>query len=179
MGPTKKKILLLLLGGVALGCAYLPHQQRRVLRDISREWKRIDRQKLQNDTSALYKSKLIVLKQNPDGSYRYTLSDKGKSKALTYKFQKMKIPKHKWDKKWRLVSFDIPEDYRKGRDALRQKLRLLGFRELQKSVFVFPFECRKEIEFVAEFFGVRKYVRYGILEFIDNDRQLRKIFKLL
>jgi len=179
MGSTKKKILLLLLGGVALGCAYLPRQQRRVLRDIGREWKRIDRQKLQRNTNALYKSKLVVLEQNSDGSYRYTLSDKGKSKALTYKFQEMKIPKHKWDKKWRFVGFDIPEDYRKGRDALRQKLRLLGFRELQKSVFVFPFECQKEIEFVAEFFGVRKYIRYGILEFIDNDHQLRKIFKLL
>ena len=178
MSPTKKKILLLLLGGVLLGFSYTPYQQRRVLKEIGKEWKRIDREKLKKDIYSLYKSKLLTTKQNPDGSYTYVLSDKGKSKALTYNFAKMRIPKHKWDKKWRLVAFDIPEDYRKGRDALREKLRELGFIELQKSVFVVPYECKNEIEFLIEFFGVRKHVRYGVLESIDNDLHLRKIFKL-
>ena len=176
MGPTKKKILLLLLGGVLLGFTYSPYGQRKVYREISKEWKKIDREKFRRNIAALQRSKHVSIKQNPDGSYTYMLSGKGKSQALTYNFQGMKIPKHTWDHKWRLVAFDIPEDYKKARDALRHKLRGLGFQELQKSVFVFPYECQNEIEFIVEFFRIRKYVRYGVLESIDNDSQLRKSF---
>jgi len=86
--------------------------------------------------------------------------------------------KEKWDGQWRMVIFDIPEDLRKARDALRSKLKELGFCELQKSVFVFPYECKDEIDFIVEFFGVREYVRYGILRSIDNDPHLRRIFHL-
>lgn len=178
MGPMKKKILLLLLGGVLLGFTYSPYGRRKVYREIGKEWKRVDRENLKRNISALHRSKHVSIKQNPDGSYTYTLSDKGKSSALTYQFEQMQIPKHTWDKKWRLVAFDIPEDYRKARDALRRKLQQLGFRELQKSVFIFPYECKEEIEFIIEFFAIGKYVRYGVLESIDNDLSLRKIFHL-
>jgi DNA-binding transcriptional regulator PaaX len=76
------------------------------------------------------------------------------------------------------VVFDIPEKLKRGRDALREKLKELGFYELQKSVFVFPYECRDEIEFIIEIFELRKYVRFGVLEEIDNELHLKKIFEL-
>ena len=41
-----------------------------------------------------------------------------------------------------------------------------------------PYECRKEIRFIIKFFRMEKYVRYGVLSMIDNDLDLRKIFKL-
>jgi DNA-binding transcriptional regulator PaaX len=176
MSPTKKKILLLLLGGVALGFSYSPYGQRKVYRAISKEWKKIDREKFRKNITALQRSKHVSIKQNVDGSYTYSLSEKGKSKALTYQFQQMKIPKQKWDNKWRLVVFDIPEDYKNARNVLRRKLRELGFQELQKSVFILPYECENEIEFIVEFFKIRKYMRYGVLESIDNNSQLRKSF---
>ncbi len=67
----------------------------------------------------------------------------------------------------------------KARDALRERLKNLGFYELQKSVFVFPYECQDEVNFLIEFFNLRKYVRYAVVESIDNDLHLRKIFNLL
>lgn len=82
------------------------------------------------------------------------------------------------DGKWRLVVFDIPEKIREGRRALREKIRELGFHELQKSVWIFPYECKNEIDFIVEFFNLRKYVRFGILESIDNELHLKKIFNL-
>jgi len=54
----------------------------------------------------------------------------------------------------------------------------LGFYELQKSVWIFPYECKNEIDFIVEFFGLRKYVRFGILESINNELHLKKIFNL-
>lgn len=179
MGSLRQKILLLLYAGVALGFTYTPKQQCKILKTLSREWKKIDRENLKKEVRNLYRSKLIEGKENPDGSFTYVLTDKGKIKAFTYHFQEMKIKKTSWDGKWRVVIFDIPEKLRTSRNALREKLKKLGFYELQKSVFVFPCECKDEIDFIIEFFNLRKYVRYGIFEFIDNDLHLRKIFRLI
>lgn len=179
MSPTKQKILLLLLGGIAFGYSFTSQRQWRVLKEVAREWKRIDRKKLRDEIRQLYQSKLIEKKENRDGSYTIILTEKGKLRALTYHFQKMRIKGGKWDGKWRLVIFDIPEKIRRGRDALRDKLKELGFCELQKSVFIFPHECKNEIDFIVEFFNLRKYVRFAILELIDNELHLKKIFKLV
>jgi DNA-binding transcriptional regulator PaaX len=143
-----------------------------------REWKKIDARKLHREIRELYQSKLIELKNEPDGTTVMKLTDRGKTKVLKYRFEEMKINRPQWDSKWRLVVFDVPEKIRSGRDALREKLRNLGFHELQKSVLVFPYECRDEIDFLVEFFELRRYVRYGVLESIDNDLHLRKIFGL-
>ncbi|MCH7763134.1 MAG: hypothetical protein IIB95_05255, partial [Candidatus Marinimicrobia bacterium] len=61
---------------------------------------------------------------------------------------------------WRIVIFDIPEKRKKARDAINLKLKELGFHPIQKSTFIFPYECRNEIDFVAEHFFVRKYINY-------------------
>ncbi|HCX28109.1 MAG TPA: hypothetical protein DHI91_03145, partial [Candidatus Portnoybacteria bacterium] len=63
-----------------------------------------------------------------------------------------------------MVLFDIPERQKPARDALRSKLKRLGFFEFQKSIFVHPFSCKDEIEFLIEFFQIKSYVRYGLLE---------------
>jgi DNA-binding transcriptional regulator PaaX len=177
--PVGQKILLLLLAGVSLGLTYSPRRQARIIQELQREWKKIDRKKLNNTVRQLYKSKLVTAQKNKDGTDTFILSEKGRLRALTYKFEEIQIYPGKWDGKWRLVVFDVPEKFRHGRDALRQKLRELGFYELQKSVFVFPYECKNEIDFIVEFFGMRSYVRYGILEAIDSDIHLRKIFRLV
>ena len=179
MTELKKKILLLLLTGLALGFTYTPSRQYKILKAAARDWKKINQEKLKREIRALYHSKLIEVKENPDGSFTYVLTDKGKMKILTYHFQKMKIKKEKWDGKWRLVVFDIPEKLKVYRNAFREKLKELGFYELQKSVFVFPYPCEDEINFLIEFFNLRKCVRCGILESIDNELHLKKIFGLI
>lgn len=178
MTPAKQKILLLLYTGLELGFTRTLHRQQRIFNNLSREWQKIDREKLREDIRDLYKSHLVGERENPDGSFTYVLTDKGKLKTLTYNFQNMEIKQDQWDGKWRLVIFDIPEKIRKGRDALREKLKELGFYEIQRSVLVFPHPCQEEIEFLVEFFNLRKFVRFATIESIDNDLHLRKIFHL-
>jgi DNA-binding transcriptional regulator PaaX len=179
MSPIKEKILLLLVSGIALGYSCTPQKQLRVLKGAKKWWQNINERVLREKIRELYRSKLVETKENPDGSLTLVLTDKGKMKALTYHFQEMKPKTEKWDGKWRIVIFDIPEKKRRARDALREKLKELGFYELQKSVFVFPYECMNEIEFIVEFFQLRKYVRYGVLDSIDNELHLKKIFELI
>ena len=178
MKPLGQKILLLLLTGVAMSLSYTPQRYWRTIKIAGKEWRNINKKELQKEIKKLYQSKLIKRKENPDGSITMTLTDKGKLKTLTYRFEEMKIDRKNWDSKWRLLIFDIPEKIRRGRNALREKIKELGFYELQKSVFVFPYDCKNEIDFIIEFFNIRKYVHFGILETIDNENHLKEIFNL-
>ncbi|TSC95130.1 MAG: phenylacetic acid degradation operon negative regulatory protein [Parcubacteria group bacterium Licking1014_1] len=178
MKPTTQKILLLLFTGVALSLSYTPRQYWRTLKSASKEWKIINKKDLRYGINKLYESKCVRKSKNKDGTVTIIITDKGKLKALTYHFERMAIEKKNWDGKWRIIGFDVPEKVRWGRDALRDKIKKLGFYELQKSVFIFPYNCKNEIDFIIEFFEIRKYVRFGILETIDNERHLKEIFKL-
>ena len=90
---------------------------------------------------------------------------------------KIKKPK-KWDKQWRIVIFDIPEKFKGAREALREKLKELGFVELQKSVFAYPFECEDEINFIVEVFQIRPFVRLVKAGSFTNEEQFKIKFNL-
>jgi len=179
-GPVQKKILLLLSGFAAMGLSYGPRRQIWILKQIGREWNKINQQALNRAIKSLYESKLINIKERADGATKITITKSGKTKSLEFKIDEMNIKKPKtWDKKWRLVVFDIPEEHKKAREAIRECLNNLGFYKFQKSVFILPFECEDEIDFITEYFNVRSYVRSILAETIDNELHLKKIFNLL
>lgn len=179
-GHVQRKILLLLLGGMALGLSGSPRNYFRILGKIQKDWKAINEQQLRRSIKALYESKLLEEKQNKDGTVTLILSGKGKRKALTYNIDEMQIktPAH-WDGKWRIVLFDVPEKIKGSREIIRFYLKNLGFYEFQKSVFIHPFDCQNEIEYIIENFQLRKFVRFIAADFIDNELHLKKHFKLL
>jgi DNA-binding transcriptional regulator PaaX len=127
----------------------------------------------------LYQSQLVDFKENKDGTISLVLTDKGKKKTLQYNIDTLKIKKPiHWDKLWRLVIFDIPEKEKKGRDALAGKLKQLGFYPMQKSVFIHPYECKNEVDFIIEIFNLRRYVRFLVVKEIDVELDLRNRFGL-
>jgi len=120
-----------------------------------------------------------LLKEYKKGEERYLrLTQKGELEIARYMLSRKKLSP--WDKKWRMVIFDIPEATRKDRDFLRKQLKWLGFLELQKSVWVFPHEIKKEL---MDFIKLCKVelngdIRFLTVEQIDNDRDLRHHFQL-
>lgn len=131
--------------------------------------------------STLYrlKSKKMVTMYYKDNEEVVEITEKGKKRLLKYEFNEMKIkiPK-RWDGLWRIVIFDIPEKRKKVRNAINLKLKELGFYPIQKSTFIFPYECRNEIDFVAEHFFARKYINYIVAKEIDDSKKLKKFFKI-
>jgi len=166
----KEKILLALLHGIAFGCAYTPRQQNRILKSFAKIWDSSPK-KISREVRNLKKSVLIKkITKIKGGGYQIELTEKGKIKAIEYDIlRKLEVKDKNWDGKWRMLIFDVPEKFRIGRDALRWKIRKLGFKELQKSVFVIPYECKKEIDFVIKYFELRPYIHYGILEIVDGE----------
>lgn len=179
--PVKMKILLLLQAGVALSFAGgTLGKQFRILGDLMDSWKDVDREYLSKIVREFYVGRLISMTDNKDGTTTAVLTEKGKKRALTFNFKKMKIKvPDVWDGFWHVVIFDIPEKYKWARLALRDKLLALGFFQCQKSVYIHPFPCEDEVEFISQFFEVGRYVRYGILKHITNEAELLLYFNHL
>ncbi|MEX2029031.1 MAG: hypothetical protein WD963_00945, partial [Candidatus Paceibacterota bacterium] len=180
MGTVKKKVLLLLLSGLALGLTRSGRQQLWILGKIPKEWKKINHRALQRAINSLYSSHLVQEKNNKDGTTTLILTENGKQRALRFNIDNLKIKKPvKWDGKWRIVMFDIPEKLKRLRDSLRLHFQGVGLIELQKSVLVYPYPCSDEIEFILELYNARKYVRFVLAERIDNELHLKKKFQLI
>lgn len=178
-GSTQEKVLLLLLGGLALSLNKSPKGYFRIVRGMRAEWNDINHRSLMYSIKNLYKSNLVKQNDNRDGTVTFILSKKGKEVATTCNMDEMVIPITKWDKKWRIVMFDIPEKLKKVRESLRYQLKKLGFLELQRSVFVLPFECENEIEYIVEFYNIKKHVRFIEANRIDNELDFKHRFKLV
>jgi phenylacetic acid degradation operon negative regulatory protein len=107
------------------------------------------------------------------------LTKKGKQKHLKYKLDEMKIqPQKKWDGKWRIVIFDVPINQSRNRMEFTSKLKEIGFKLVQKSVWVCPYPCEDEIDFLKEIYEIRPYVRIITAENIDIKNDLLKKFQL-
>lgn len=87
-------------------------------------------------------------------------------------------PQAVWDKKWRLVMFDIPTEMKYTRDAFCGVLKRIGFIHYQKSVFICPHPCEEELEIIAEYFGIADCVDIVVAAKIMRDVEYRTAFKL-
>ena len=114
-----------------------------------------------------------------NGLMHLTLTNQGKRFAYKNRLPTLKLPRaSQWDHKWRIIAFDIPESKRSGRDALRENMKRLGAVQIQKSLWVWPYDCQEEIDFIAGLFGVRSYVHHILAESITAEKSLRKVFNL-
>ncbi len=177
LGPVAQKILLLLAGGVRLSLTRRPDAYFRIVRDIAKEWGKINHRSLRKSIKKLYQSKLISCQESRDGIVTMMLTAHGGKRILRYKANDIHIKKPaKWDGVWRIVMFDIPEKHKRGRDALSLKLKELGLYPMQKSVFAHPYECKDEIDFIVELFDLAPYVRFIRTKDIDIAFHLKRHF---
>ena len=177
--PIKQKVLASLEAGVSMSLTRSVNKQKFIWRKLKREWAKIDRRQLYRIISEFKHERLISYQELSDGTIEVILTEAGHRRALRYNIDQLTIGKPRaWDKKWRVVMFDVPEKRRRGRDALRLKLKELGFFEWQKSVFVYPYPCRDQIDFVVEFFELRTNVRFAELINPTNEAELKLQFGL-
>jgi CRISPR-associated endonuclease Cas2 len=90
---------------------------------------------------------------------------------------KIKKPK-KWDRKWRILIFDIKERNRDIRNKIRNTLVSIGFIKLQQSVWVYPYDCEDLITLLKADFEVGKEILYIIADRIENEKVLLNYFGL-
>lgn len=180
IGANQKKVIKLLLDGANLSVAGSLQKDFGIIKSMSDEWNKIKEYSLKRAIRSLYQSRLVKVMENDNGSMTLVLTEDGKKKALTYNMDTMTVKKpKKWDGKWRLVLFDIPDKRKKEREVLRSLLKQLGFVKYQESAFIIPYECKNEVDYVVEFFNLHPHVRFLEVASFDDDLVIKRNFGLI
>lgn len=169
---TTREILFTFCDGIARFEEIVGYEWQR--REIQKYWKWRDLDKDRYYQSLRRLEKQGYIKRYLKGKKNLIrLTPLGNKKAHQYLFKnlKIKIPKT-WDQKWRLVIFDVPEEKKTLRDIIRQRLKNWDFYQLQKSVFVYPFDCQKEISALKYLYNLDSYLQFIVAESIETEIDL-------
>ena len=114
--------------------------------------------------------------------YAYALTPKGEWAAMKAHVSRgMSVAneyKGNWDGKWRIVLFDFPESQRQHRDYVRRVLVQHGFRQFQRSMWIWPYRIPEYLRRLFSDPRLSKHVRYVTTQDINYDADLRRRFKL-
>ncbi len=173
----------LVSGGMIGGSLLLPGATIGLAKPFNKLMDKLDERGQQRQAVKLLaymKNKQLVSYDNTY-SHGITITEKGRQRLAKANFNKISIKRlARWDGVWRVVVFDIPEKLKPARNALRLKLRALGFQPLQRSVWIHPFPCHAEIEAVTLYYSLTDFVTYIETSYIDKPHLLKRRFiKLL
>lgn len=122
----------------------------------------------------LEKKRIIYL-----GGEKIKLTKKGRVllKEIYLSNIKIQIPK-KWDGKWWVVAYDIPEIYKKSRNIFRSFLERNDFFRIQKSLWAFPYNCKEEIAVIAKDINILPFVVVMSTDNLPNRRDLEEYYNI-
>ena len=121
-----------------------------------------------------------IIKKDDYGVYR--LAEKGEKEAffahLNAESRIYRPEQQKWDRKWRIVFFDVPEKKRRYRDFLRTIIKTAGFKEFQKSIWIYPYPVPKFIKELLFEENIKQYARFITTYDMEYDQDLKRMFNL-
>lgn len=123
-------------------------------------------------------AKGLVTFEEKNGKRYARITEKGEHMLQMETERVAMTKKRKWDRRWRVVIFDIPEKRKSMRASLRRFMSEYGFVRLQDSVWIYPYDCEDLIALAKANFRVGADVLYMIVERLERDTHLREHFKL-
>ena len=181
---TKNILLGILISGVVVISAASPYAGQAITKDLIKliryKINNKKRRKIFYNTFYRLKNQGFINMEYSGKQLHISLTKEGREKAGKYQIDNLEIKKpRKWDKKWRVLMFDIKDKQKIKREALRGKLKELGFFQLQKSVWICPYDFTKEVDIMKSFFNFKEgeIVVITAIE-IDNDSRARIFFNL-
>jgi hypothetical protein len=190
VNPRVKEVLILLAGGALLGAffvfpglpaafaSYLKPERRERYQKYTENWEDYNLKLLRQTLKRLKNQKIVKIVEE-NGVPVVRLTEKGRTKVLKYNLEEMALKKpEKWDETWRLIIYDIPEKKRSSVEAFRYILKKLKCLRLQKSVYLTPYPCKDEIEYLREVLGVGDEVALLAVSGIEDEVVYRKYFGL-
>lgn len=127
----------------------------------------------------------------PSDSNKYRLTEKGFLK-LCLQFPFFRFLKEKWDGRWRIISYEIPENKRKLRDRLRREMQGWGLGPWHRSFWLTPHPVienlrelvlgKEEEQYIQAFeadyaFGDREILIEKVWEKSKLEKNYRELFK--
>jgi len=165
----------------AVGDVMLPMSRKQVYRQLNNpkfpDWEDYFPSRVERVVKRMEKKGWVARRQVAEGT-KLILTDEGKKAVGLENLENFEPKRGEWDGKWRIVFFDIDESKRKKRNLLRKYLKLWGFWQIQKSVWVDPFDYEKEVKYLREVLEIENEIRWVVAEDMENGEELIKIFRL-
>lgn len=121
------------------------------------------------------KKQRLIKRLVKNNEHYFELTKKGYKQLIWKDIARIEKPV-KWNKSFRVVMFDIPESKKDIRNVIRAKLIEIGFIQFQKSVFIYPFECKKQIDILNSWCGAGKYVKYMVIKITEGEEEIIEEF---
>ncbi|KKQ35443.1 MAG: hypothetical protein US51_C0005G0006 [Microgenomates group bacterium GW2011_GWA2_37_6] len=178
INPKVKDVIMLLGAGAFLAASIVmpglpialkPFMDEKRRRD-EREWEKYNFSHLRKLIKRLQAQRVVEIVGE-----EVRITNKGRQKILKYSLEEMEL-KRKTDGKWRVIIYDVANLKKYQRDTFRTILEKLQFLRLQESVYLTPFVCDKEIEYLREMFDVGDEVLVLKVKEIENEQIYKKYF---
>lgn len=110
---------------------------------------------------------------------KFYVTEKGRMRIIKNIIRNKNIQNRRLNSKWLGIIFDIPEANRRERAFLRRELNMAGCKELQKSVWITPFDIEKELLALLLLWkkDFKGDIRFLKIEKISGEEQIKKYFK--
>lgn len=190
LSPTVKDVLLILgVTGLIAGSLLIPalpmavkpitdYYKKKNKEKEYKQWDKFNQTRLKSLLKRLYQQKVVDFK-DINGQTMITLTDRGKKKVLSYQLEEIMIDNPpKWDGKWRVIIYDIKKERKILGDIFRRFLQKMQFLKLQKSVYITPYPCDEQIEFLRQYYGLGEEILYLVAQKIENEEVYKKYFGL-
>lgn len=142
--------------------------------DEAEYYEHLNKRRIQASLRYLKRKQFIAF----PGKGRFTITKKGSARLARINIDNIVIKRVAWDGKWRLITFDIPEQKEQKREYFRKRLKEIGFYHFQRSVFIIPYPCEKEIDAICEELGIESNVHLITAESFEGDEELKKHFQV-
>lgn len=141
-----------------------------------KDWSKYNLPRLRYNLKRLHQRKIIEIVEK-NGISEIKLTGKGRTELLKFDLENFEL-KHqgKWDGKWRLVIYDISKFKKKNQELFRIMLKKLQLLQLQRSVYLTPYPCEKEIRFLKEYFDIGREVIVMRVDHLEDEREYRTYF---
>ena len=177
-GELVRDLLKMIGAGVIVGAAAVAAPNTLQLLQYLEPKNRSQRQKIWSAIKYLERHGDIKVHTAGDSDY-VELTRQGKLRLQSDAIWELQLEApRRWDRKWRMVMFDFPSGAVK-RHEFRAKLEDFGFQMYQRSVFIYPHECREEVFALAKWLELKEYIRYVVATEIHDMRHFVRSFDLL
>lgn len=185
--PNTKEIIYLLGMGTLLtatifmpGLSYAARMIDRAKRNYDwkksqRDWKKFNPHILKRNLKRLREQEVVEIIEK-GGEEIIKLTQKGHAKYLKFSLEELSLNSKRWDGKWRIVVYDIAKFKKSQVSAFRNILKYINFFQLQKSVYLTPYQCDGQIAYLREYFGISDEVLLIRADKIENESFYKQYF---
>ena len=176
VGKTERAILGVVYGAGVISMAIVAPNALQLLKKV--KFPKQNKNYVKQATRRLEEKGLVRFEKTDEGTF-VRATPKGELFLMQAIENSEKVLRQKkWDGKWRLVIFDIPEKKKGLRNKVREVVEGLGFKKLQNSVWVFPYPAEELVVLLKSELKIGKDVLYIVADEIEYDQPLRQHFGL-